>query len=130
MREKEREGSTKGKRGLFKKLQIPTPPPKHPRSGVTFHYVAVFVEKYFLTQKEKELWMLLTNIDTYKMIPATKCIVIFSFCIVTFSYFLFLHCNLNFHVNCSSNQQWVHCQKLAPNLIQFLGWGQIWVGVV
>ena len=37
MMEKEREGSTKGKGGLYKKLQIPTLPPKHPRSGVTFH---------------------------------------------------------------------------------------------
>ena len=38
MREKEREGSTKGKGGLFKKLQIPALPPKWPRSGVTFYY--------------------------------------------------------------------------------------------
>ena len=39
MRETEREGSTKGKGGLYKKLQIPTLPPKWPRSGVTFHFV-------------------------------------------------------------------------------------------
>ena len=39
MREKEREGSTKGKGGLYKKLQISTLPPKWPRSGVTFHSV-------------------------------------------------------------------------------------------
>ena len=38
MREKEKEGSTKGKGGLCKKLQITTLPPKHPRSGVTFHF--------------------------------------------------------------------------------------------
>ena len=38
MREKEREGSTNGKRGLYKKLQIPTLPAKWPRSGVTFYY--------------------------------------------------------------------------------------------
>ena len=38
MREKEREGSTKGKGGLYKELQIPTLPPKGPRSGVTFHF--------------------------------------------------------------------------------------------
>ena len=38
MREKEREGRTK-KGGLYKKLQIPTLPPKHARSGVTFHYL-------------------------------------------------------------------------------------------
>ena len=38
MREKEREGSTKGKGGLYKKLQIPTLSPKWPRSGVTFHF--------------------------------------------------------------------------------------------
>ena len=36
--EREREGSTKGKRRLYKLLQIPTLPPKWPRSGVTFHY--------------------------------------------------------------------------------------------
>ena len=35
--EREREGSTKGKGGLYKKLQIPTLPPKSSRSGVTFH---------------------------------------------------------------------------------------------
>ena len=34
MSNKEREGRTKGKGGLNKKLQIPTLPP---RSGVTFH---------------------------------------------------------------------------------------------
>ena len=39
MRKKEREGSTKGKGGLNKELQIPTLPPKHPRSGVTFHNI-------------------------------------------------------------------------------------------
>ena len=38
MREKVREGSTKGKGGLYKMPQIPTLPPKGPRSGVTFHY--------------------------------------------------------------------------------------------
>ena len=38
MREKEREGSTKGKGGLYKMLQIPTLPPKWPRSDVTIHY--------------------------------------------------------------------------------------------
>ena len=42
MREKERQGSTKGKGGLFKKLQIPTLPPKHPSSGVTFHCLFYF----------------------------------------------------------------------------------------
>ena len=36
---KEREGSTKGKGGLNKKLQIPTLSPKWQRSGVTFHFV-------------------------------------------------------------------------------------------
>ena len=40
MREKEREGSTKGKGGLYKMPQIPTLPPKWPRSGVTFHQIA------------------------------------------------------------------------------------------
>ena len=35
MREKEREGGTKGKRGLYNLPQIPTLPPKWPRSGVT-----------------------------------------------------------------------------------------------
>ena len=35
--ERAREGSTKGKGGLYKKLQAPTLPPKWPRSGVTFH---------------------------------------------------------------------------------------------
>ena len=38
MREKEREGSTKGKGGLYKMPQIPTLPPKWPRSGATFHF--------------------------------------------------------------------------------------------
>ena len=38
MREKERAGSTKGKGGLYKKLQISTLPPNWPRSGVTFHF--------------------------------------------------------------------------------------------
>ena len=38
MREKEREESTKGKGGLYEMPQIPTLPPKWPRSGVTFHY--------------------------------------------------------------------------------------------
>ena len=38
MREKVREGSTKGKGGLYKMPQIPTIPPKWPRSGVTFHF--------------------------------------------------------------------------------------------
>ena len=38
MREKEREGSIKGKGGLYKELQIPALPPKWPMSGVTFHY--------------------------------------------------------------------------------------------
>ena len=33
-----REGSIKGEGGLYKKLKIPTLPPKLPRSGVTFHY--------------------------------------------------------------------------------------------
>ena len=33
---KKRVGSTHGKEGLYKKLQIPTLPPKSPRSGVTF----------------------------------------------------------------------------------------------
>ena len=37
MREKVREGSTKGKGGLYKMPQIPTLPPKWPRSGITFH---------------------------------------------------------------------------------------------
>ena len=37
-REREREGSTKGKGGLNKNLQIPTLPPKWPRSGITFHF--------------------------------------------------------------------------------------------
>ena len=39
MREKEREGSTKGKGGLYKMPQIPTLPPKWPRSGATFHFM-------------------------------------------------------------------------------------------
>ena len=38
MREKEREGGTKGKEGLYKMPQIPTLPSKWPRSGVTFHF--------------------------------------------------------------------------------------------
>ena len=37
MREKVREGSAKGKGGIYKMPQIPTFPPKWPRSGVTFH---------------------------------------------------------------------------------------------
>ena len=41
MRDKEREGSTKGNGGLYKKLQIPTLPPKWSRSGVTFHYLSL-----------------------------------------------------------------------------------------
>ena len=32
-----REGSIKGEGGLYKKLKIPTLPPKLPRSGVAFH---------------------------------------------------------------------------------------------
>ena len=36
-----REGNTKGKGGLNKKLQIPSLPPKWPRSGVTFHFKKV-----------------------------------------------------------------------------------------
>ena len=47
MREKEREGSTKSKGGLNKKLQIPTLPPKHPRSGVTFHLHLILNEPIF-----------------------------------------------------------------------------------
>ena len=39
---KEREGSTQTKGGLYKKLQIPNLPPKWPRSGVTFHFVCEF----------------------------------------------------------------------------------------
>ena len=38
MREKEREGSTKGKGGVYKKLQSPNLPPKWPRSGVTLYF--------------------------------------------------------------------------------------------
>ena len=38
MREKVREGSTKGKGGLYKMPQISTLPSKWPRSGVTFHF--------------------------------------------------------------------------------------------
>ena len=34
---KEKERSTKGKGGLYKMPQIPTLPPKWPRSGVTVH---------------------------------------------------------------------------------------------
>ena len=45
MRNKEREGSTQGNGGLYKKLKIPTLPPKWPRSGVTFHYT---LHPYFL----------------------------------------------------------------------------------
>ena len=37
-KEREREGSTKGKGGPYKKLQIPNLPPKWPRSGITFHF--------------------------------------------------------------------------------------------
>ena len=37
MSNKKREGSTLGKGGLYKKFQIPTLPPKWPRSGLTFH---------------------------------------------------------------------------------------------
>ena len=33
-----REGSTKGKGGLYKMPQIPALPPKCPRSGITFHF--------------------------------------------------------------------------------------------
>ena len=38
IREKEREGSTKGKGGLYRKIHIPNLPPKWPMSGITFHY--------------------------------------------------------------------------------------------
>ena len=39
MREKERErGAPNAKEGSIKKLKIPTLPPKHPRSGITFHF--------------------------------------------------------------------------------------------
>ena len=41
-REKEREGSTKGKGGLYKMLQIPALPPKCSRSDVTFHACPAF----------------------------------------------------------------------------------------
>ena len=37
---KEREGSIKGEGGLYKELKIPALPPKLPRSGVTFHFLA------------------------------------------------------------------------------------------
>ena len=42
LREKERGGAPKAKEGLYKKLQIPTLPQKHPRSGVTFHSMIFF----------------------------------------------------------------------------------------
>ena len=38
IKKREREGSIQGKGGLYKKLKIPTLPPKLPRSGVTFHF--------------------------------------------------------------------------------------------
>ena len=37
-REKKKKSTMSNKGGLYKKLQIPTLPPKWPRSGVTFHY--------------------------------------------------------------------------------------------
>ena len=42
IREKEREGSTKGKGGLYKMPQNPTLTPKWPRSGVTFRFMIPF----------------------------------------------------------------------------------------
>ena len=38
MSNKEREGSTQGEGGLYKKLQIPMLPQKSQKSGVTFDY--------------------------------------------------------------------------------------------
>ena len=45
MREKEREGSTKFKGGLYKNLQIPTLPPNHLESGLTFQFTWLKDEK-------------------------------------------------------------------------------------
>ena len=49
---KEGGGSMKGIGGLYKKLEIPTLPPKSPRSGVTFHFtlkteVKIWAIKFF-----------------------------------------------------------------------------------
>ena len=44
MMDKEREGSTICKGGLYKKLQIPNLPPKWPRIGVTFHLLIYIFE--------------------------------------------------------------------------------------
>ena len=37
VKEREREGSTQGEGGVYKKLRIPTLPPKLRMSGITFH---------------------------------------------------------------------------------------------
>ena len=42
-----RDGSTHWDGGLYKKLQIPTLPPKSPRSGVTFHLRIVYRNQIF-----------------------------------------------------------------------------------
>ena len=55
MSEKETEGSTKGKVGLYKKLQIPTLPPKWPRSGVTFHFVNSYFDKVKFSSRSATL---------------------------------------------------------------------------
>ena len=40
-----REGSIQGEGGLYRKLKIPTLPPKLQRSGVTFHYTIVLIKQ-------------------------------------------------------------------------------------
>ena len=44
MRKRER-GAPKAKEGSINKLQIPTLPPKWPRSGVTFHFIEMTIRR-------------------------------------------------------------------------------------